>query len=582
MNLEITPEQAQAAQAAGFILPPPDSGVSLGDDAIRKNAVMALEAAQNAWLDTRRFLTAENNLDDLPAGAAAIPNVLTARALSAPDEYPGVVLTYPIGSLSTIQEYLSLRGGRWSRRKLAQKWGTWEKDGETDPKPLSADDNLDTLTGGPYLVSNVLIARALGAPDEYPGILLHYPVGAKGALQSFTSLRGGTWHRPKVNNSWKPWHNAQPEAPAPPPPAPAPAVDTARRELLRQGLSARKGGSIGTGGRGVIALRFDDAPAEFREKILPHLQRLALPFTRVSTSQSIGETPIDPAEFPLMQDYCLASGGEVWNHGKDHLDAAEESLQDNIIGALDSLRESMPRLAIDCFAPPGGAAISYAGHMPSNGPENWATPAGALIMGHHALASGYLKETYYRPLDGLPRDGQIHYSVDKYTLPRVKMLVNRARDWKTGVVLMWHGHNIDQPGCMSLDDLVSSLEYVAAEREAGNILVLTVSGMAYADSGSEVRDDLLPESEFDESLEHRVTYPQYRQNVPGSIRELTASVTGTPGQQVTSEIAGMALTHTVPESGALKLRHVVTLPTDITALDIKISAPAHNAHCYAL
>lgn len=59
------------------------------------------------------------------------------------------------------------------------------------------------------------------------------------------------------------------------------------RDVLRSQLLARKGGVIGTGGRAVVALRFDDAPFAFRHKILPLLVSRGLPYTRVTTSYKI-------------------------------------------------------------------------------------------------------------------------------------------------------------------------------------------------------------------------------------------------------------------------------------------------------
>src|SRR5699024_7306594 len=167
-----------------------------------------------------------------------------------------------------------------------------------------------------------------------------------------------------------------------------------RRELLQQALTARKGGRIGTAGRGVIALRFDDAPTAFTAKVLPLLRERNLPFTRVSTSDSIASTgeTITDTDLTAMQDYCIADGGEVWNHGRDHANASgDEAIYDNLIGALHKLREKMPRIPVDCFSPPGGA-VTYGGYMPAYAVSNWSdTYAGRLLMAHHALASGYFQ-----------------------------------------------------------------------------------------------------------------------------------------------------------------------------------------------
>lgn len=358
-----------------------------------------------------------------------------------------------------------------------------------------------------------------------------------------------------------------------------------RHGLLREKLRARKGGTIGAAGRGVIALRFDDAPTDFTAKILPLLRERGLPFTRVSTSDSIASTEetITDADLTEMQAYCIADGGEVWNHGRDHANATgQAAIYDNLIGALHKLREKMPRIPVDCFAPPGGGSISYSGHMPSYTIANWGnTYAGHLLRGHHAISSGYLQDTYYRPVDGVLRDGQIHFSNDSRTVAATKTLIDRARDWKVGVVMMWHAHNLDTKDHMTTAGLIEVLDHLVAQRNAGSVLVLTVSGLGVADVASDQREDVL-EATSGATFSETTLYPQYRQSIPGSTRELLATVTGTPGQTVTSTIGESERLHTIPSSGTLALQHVATIPTDVTSLTVSIDADTTGARLLAV
>lgn len=456
--------------------------------------------------------------------------------------------------------------------------------GKDDPVFLTAQDDVAVLDPGTYIVSNVNIARALDLPWEYPCVIRVEQASTGGAV----SVKADTLEQPprqflrsRLNNgATSVWAEVAMVSNME-------SGDTAgvvRRDLLRQGLTARKGGTIGTAGRGVIALRFDDAPTDFTAKVLPLLQERGLPFTRVSTSDSIASTgeTITDTDLSEMQDYCIQDGGEVWNHGRDHANATgDAAIYDNLIGSLHKLREKMPRIPIDCFAPPGGA-VTYGGYMPAYAISNWSDSyAGRLLMAHHALASGYFQDSYYRPIDGQLRDGQIHYSVDAYTLTRAKELVDRARDWRVGVVMMWHGHNLDTSGNMSTADLELLLDYLVAERDAGSVLVLTKSGLGVADARSDQRDNALitsAGSPFSESI----TYPQYRQGILGSTRELLATVTGTAGATVTSTIGESTRTHTIPASGNLELRHVATIPTDLTSLTVSIDATTENAQLLAV
>lgn len=449
---------------------------------------------------------------------------------------------------------------------------------------LTENDDVDTLEPGEYLVSNVVIARALDLPWEYPSVISVKSISTGSGVVYLAQTAedpSRMFTRRRLNNgAISDWAEVALES----------EIDEGgdssgpvRRDLLQQGLKARKGGTIGTAGKGVIALRFDDAPEEFRTTILPLLVERNLPFTRVTTSEFIGNTPVPESEFPIMQTYSLNFGGEVWNHGTDHSNASgNAAIYNNLIGSLDFLRTQMPRIPIDCFAPPGGGGISYDGHMPSTSISNYAdTFAGQTLVGHHAIVSGYFPNSYYKTLDGVMRDGQIHYSVDNYDLARGQQLVQRARDWKMGVCLMWHSNNIGAEGNMTLADFTALLDYIVAARDLGTVVVLTKSGMAVADARSDQRDDILTThsgTTFSETL----TYPQYRENCNGSTRELLATVTGSSGDTVTSTIGEFTKTHTIPPSGTLNLRHVVTIPLDTEALTVSIDANTANARLLAV
>lgn len=450
-----------------------------------------------------------------------------------------------------------------------------------------AGDTMDTLEPGGWEVTNVLRARELGLPSERPGTLTIYGISVARSA-TFVSIEdtgkpSRTFSTGKINGVWAPWTElatvgpggsaSSGEALATP--------TTASRSILRDGITARKGGRIGTAGRGAVALRFDDAPAEFRNKVLPLLAARGLPFTRVMPSETIHADTIPSEEWAPLADACITYGGEVWNHGRTHDDATGHALAAEILGARDTLRALLPGLPIDCYAHPGGSAIKYDGHAPAYTPENWDTEAGQLIWASHGLASGYLQNSYYWPLDGQPRDGQISYSVDAYTADRAKQLVDRARDWRKGVVLMWHSNNLDGSGQMTTADFIATLDYIAAERDAGRLVVLTVSGLACADAGSDYRDDLLTVHEG-ATLAESFLYPQFRRNISGSTRELTATVTGTPGQTVTSRVGTSTRTHTIPAGGTLALRHPATIPTTATTLAVSIDAPTTDAHLWAV
>lgn len=358
-----------------------------------------------------------------------------------------------------------------------------------------------------------------------------------------------------------------------------------RREMLQQSLKARKGGTIGTGGRAAVALRFDDAAGDFATTILPLLEARGLPFTRVTTTDRVGkEAGGEMDTWSNIQNYCIRAGGEVWNHGKTHGNADSQAAVDaEVSGALETLRANLPKLIIDCWSPPGGQTTGWTGYMPAETIEQLAASyAGQQIMAHHALASGYLMNTWYPAIDGVLRDGSIYNSLDSRDDTYSTTLVERAKDMTSGVVLMWHSNNIGTAGSMTLAQFTAVLDYLVAQRDAGNILVLTVSGLALADAATDHRADPLT-THSGPDWTTTVPYPSMRPDMRGSTRELTATVTGTSGTAVTSRIGTSTRSWTIPSSGTLNVRHPSTIPTDTTSLTVSITGgTTANAHLYAV
>lgn len=557
-------------RGAGYRLPQPTDLISGGDDAIRANAHAAFDG--RLW---RGDLDGNSNLAALDPGMYRISNSTIATTLGLPAARPGVIenanvlttgartqrfQTLGVGGEGTRVFYRDQFTGTWSPWKEVQLGMTYQ-----GVLPSNSDLN-DIRSDGVYgAASGVTVNR----PVAINGIVEVMSVGT-GVMQRYTTVNATpqVWMRrgQSDGSSWFPWVRID---------AGGIELDGSGggglgHDLLRQGIQARKGGRIGTAGRGVIALRFDDAPAEFVAKVLPLLEERGLPFTRVTTSESVNGVDLPAGTFDDMQDYSIAFGGEVWNHGRTHGEASGAELTPEISGALDTLRAAMPRLPIDCFAPPGGS-ISWGGYMPSNSVENYTTTvAGQMVMNLHGFVTGYYLDSYYWPLDGTMRDGQNHYSCDVYNANTMKTLIDRARDWQVGIVMMWHAHNLDTSGNTTTAALTEALDYLAAERDAGNVLALTVSGLAVADRSSDYRSDVLSThdgADWSESL----TFPQFRREVTGSTRELTATVTGTAGGTVTSKVGESTRTHTIPAGGSLNLRHPATIPTDSTSLVVSIT-----------
>lgn len=578
--------------AAGFRLPKGTDLIQYGDDAISANA----RAAYEVGYVRSKTLYSGDDPKTLEPGVYGITSAANATAVGMP--------VAAIGSLTVnrVSEYWGISnhvfhahpgGGADSRifvrNVLSGNWSDWTEVANAPwyrgmvPRPSNLNDLVDPGYYGlsPDTVGSEVINRPI--QDGNAGIIEVFEHGA-GRLQRYTSIRATDqtmWtRRGNAGGTWWDWTRIDPGG-----------IDLSasgtgtggRREMLQQGLRARKGNTIGTAGRGVVSLRFDDAAGAFRDKVLPMLEARSLPFTRVTTTDRVGQEAGEENDtWTNIQNYCITAGGEVWNHGKTH-GAAESTaaIDAEVTGALATLRTNLPRLPIDCWSPPGGQSTGWGGYMPAETIEQIADSyAGGQILANHALASGYLKDTWYPTLDGVMRDGGLFYSSDIRDFAFLKNLVDRARDFPAGVTLMFHSNNIGTDGYISDAEFAQILDYIVTEREADNLLVLTVSGMAVADASSTDRRDLL-KTHAGSNWSESIPYPQYRPGITGATVELTANVAGTAGATVTSTVGESTKAHTIPAGGNLNVRHPATIPTDATGLTVSIAGGSTaDAHLY--
>ncbi|MFW0112103.1 polysaccharide deacetylase family protein [Rothia sp. CCM 9416] len=542
------------------------------------------EVGETAWAKPGE-LSASADIHALSPGAHTVPNREIAKALELPEDYPGILTYYPAttkGGLITWQP-LKNDSPQYIKRKVNGEWSSWGQ-GPQIPKPwvdttaLTAEDNLDTLPHGMRVVTNRAVAKALSLPSVRPGSVETVRVVSNAATQRFHAVEDqstGTrvFVRDSIQGVWSAWRELAFIGQT------SDSSDVIRHDLLKQGLSLRKG-SIGTGGVGAVSLRFDDAPEEFVEKVLPMLIERRLPFTRVTTTDAIGSRQILPETFPEMESYCINYGGEVFNHGREHTNVVgQDAIYEDTVGALHKLRELMPRIAVDCYSPPGGA-VTYDGHMPSNTVSNFAdTFMGRTLFAHHALVTGYMSNSYYRHLDGVPRDGFAHRSCDTSSLGVMKSVTRWVAQRGAGMVAMFHANNIGTSGYISMADFTAYLDYLVEERAAGRLLVLTVTGLVHANASHSYRTDFLASHESSQAFSESLASVMW--GFKGATVELVADVVGTPGSSVVSSVAGVEATHVIPSSGVLKLRQPVTVPLDHTPPTmVSIDKPATNVHLY--
>lgn len=531
-----------------------------------------LNDAEDAWFKGAAD-PAVYSLETLPAGFWGVWSADTARTYSLPIENAGLLENYQVGSIR-FQRFTSNSYNNpvtYQREKFGAnaQWTQWQSISPFNAVMTSGD--LDTVTSpGSYPIANTAIANM---PSTAYGTLEVSQPTMNRYLQRYTTFENPprVYSRTRYSGQqWSSWANTSGFG----------SVDASqpmtRKAMLVQELKARKGGRIGVGDKAVVCLRFDDAPQEFVDIALPLLTELRLPFSRVTTTESIGDVVIDPAVFPAMQDYCIRYGGEVWNHGRTHMGATGyDTIRAETIEPLYVLRERMPRIPIDCYAPPGMGS-TFDGHMSSDAPENWFNSiAGMELHSHHAIASGYMDSSLYRQLDGVVRDGQRHWSCDGWTLSRAKSFIKTLQDERLGACLMWHANKVSA-------DFEAILQFIAAERDAARLVVLTNTGLECADASTTYRRNLLkgvPSAAF----EHVWTGYDVEclQGYRGATVELVCEITGMAGQTITTNICGVEIAHTLVE-GAQTIRQVATIPLDATEIRFSCTGNVTSAKCLQL
>lgn len=369
-----------------------------------------------------------------------------------------------------------------------------------------------------------------------------------------------------------------------------------RRADLVGRFLMRRGGRIGTGGVGVVALRFDHHLNDFQSKVLPLLRQYHLPWAQVVNPDRVGVYPTDSAvSWSQLQDMALQHGGEVWNHGADHGDASTKAaLRVQIVESLDDLRTNLPELAVEGWAPPGLAAGGYMGAAPfQTTDQNTGTYAGRLIMGYHAAVAGYA-DGLYRVLDGVSMPiGAPHVTIDAQTPSSVAAYLNAAEGLDAGIALMLHPNLLDQGGQITTSQFGEVLADIAARRAAGTLRVLSYSGLWCADATTSYRHDLAPKAARTaaavrgpgESYTTTVAASRALAQL-GATKELVVKVTTAGAGTVSLAVTGKPTTSHTLVAGENLLRRPVTVGKSSSSFDItvtpSVASTINEVHLYAV
>lgn len=292
-----------------------------------------------------------------------------------------------------------------------------------------------------------------------------------------------------TNQTWSAWHVVWARDGSHLPPTPEPVdvpVDAYVQNQVRQTqFMQAMGGPIDTRGRSAVAFRMDHGFKNFAEKLLPLFRARGIVPSMVYNPRSWSRPENEGVTAADLNAWVQAGEVEVWNHGATHSNVhTEAELYDEIVNSLHEIEAELPAAAgkVWGFAPPGVGAGGYGGFGSGASPEDWDTVAGRLILKHHAVAAAYLYGTGTRPLDGTPRVGLSHYTMDKATVESLKGRVDTGIVRGHGVQFMVHPSLVDTEGYITTAQIEELLDYVVARRDQDQLLTLSPYQLLVADS----------------------------------------------------------------------------------------------------
>lgn len=298
---------------------------------------------------------------------------------------------------------------------------------------------------------------------------------------------------------WNPWKDTSPTPVAPSPGGTASDTALANKALLDAFILGR-GGPIGTGGLAAVSIRVDHGAINLRDKVLPKARARSIPLSlainpaesRLNLPESAGVT------WANYNSWAMNDAVEPWNHSMTHANAeTTAALTEQLVNSRTLLQEKMPNSAIEGFAIPGVSGGTMNGWTDANTPQHfYEYEAGRLVLANHAVCTGYILGKL-RPLTGVPMNGQTHYSIDNVTDAQTAInVVKEAQATGSGLQIMLHPSQVDEAGKISSSVLHAIMDYLADERDAGRLLLLSMSGLLLADVRHSYRHNLLANGNF--------------------------------------------------------------------------------------
>lgn len=368
--------------------------------------------------------------------------------------------------------------------------------------PLNTDVRQFRAVGEWWITTTPDALTMSGLPAKIPGTLRNIPTStaeASIALYHGTGANRGMWYSTITGGTpgaytwsdWQPLHWVRDYG--------------AGHQVNVQRERTALGGPIGTGGKAVAFIRIDHNNTKFQSIVLPMLRGTAAAPRDLPASMChfVNEFTPDPGytndtstghSWADVQAAALLDGIEVFNHGWSHQEVTTQAeYEKEILDSRAELEAQMPKIRVKGFMVPGVNGNNWGNF--SNNLANLdvfrTTEPGRLIMHSHASCNGGGSTLW--PVGTGSTLGWASRQIDTDTVASTQINIIKSAQAQGGMVgIMLHPNMVDNgAGFITSAVLAEIFDYLVAERDAGRLEVLTVTGALNADTERTTRNNLV-------------------------------------------------------------------------------------------
>lgn len=469
--------------------------IATNRDAVDANLLTQLLAFPSLFRN-RGALSSGTNVDLLSLdGFWHAPNSTIVNSLTGtlPIRFPGIIVNFTGTAFVKAQLFLpyGAQAGFWWRvGKGEDTWEPWVNPNDNTSGfykgTLPSGTNVDEAElNGAFGIPNQASADSMGGtwPTRYPGIFISVAATIWVRAQIFIPYSAQAafyWRAGLGTGTYTPWQRAIGEDEA------GGGNDVGlTNSVLQDELYSHFGGPVGTGGLAAVGIRFDHGLNKFDQHIRPMLESLNLKYCLALASQRWTQAENDQVTTAMVNSWVQGGLCEIWNHGRTaHNNASGyEANHTYWVTGLEELRTQLPDAFISGVILPGtGTPNQFDGlGGAGNAKQIYSSIGGQVILAHHAVVSGAFPGTELRPLDGRLRQGQYHFGMESRTATQIIAKIQEAQTQKKGLQLMMHPSLIGEPGHISVTEFEQVMDYIATERDADRLAVLSPYELLLAD-----------------------------------------------------------------------------------------------------